>query len=1487
LLALARRSSLLACPFLLFLFNGVAASAQTAPRIRGDINDQQLVRVAHSTHPLATAENQISRVEPGKILSRMILLLSPTQESRAALQQLLDAQQNPHSSQYHRWLTPAEFGARFGAADADIQRISEWLSSNGFVVESVAHGKNSVQFSGVASQVEETFHTELHYYRANGRQFLANSTDIALPEQIARVATGIASLNSFGVRPPHQQNLGTAGRNAQGQKTVLSPELTAAGNPNFYYLAPGDFAAIYNTKPLLSAGNDGSGVSIAVTAQSNIELTDVQEFRQIFGLKSNDPNILLSGPDPGITTPVDVQEATLDVEWAGAVAPGATIDLVVAGTTATSNGVDLAAAYAIDNAIAPIVTYTYGGCEQALGATGNAFYNALWQQAAAQGITVLVATGDNGAAGCDNANSGSPATQGLAVNGAASTPYNVAVGGTQFADSGNESTYWSSANAADFSSALGYIPEAAWNGSCDPGQVASATNCAFANTNFSLLSSAGGTSTVYTPKPSWQTGTGVPADNARDIPDVALAASSGHDQYVYCLSLFGTPCQVSGTSGVTGLTLVGGTSASTPAMAGILALIEQKNGGYQGQINYVLYKLAQSNSCDSSNQTNPTAQNSCIFYDVVSGNNGVPCAGASPGCSSQTAGTNGLLSGFAAGPGYDLVTGLGSVNAANLANNWKNVTFLSSQTRLNAAVLSAVHGTPLTLTGTVSAATGSGTPTGSVAFQTNTNGDPTDVLPLTNGSFSGAISDLPGGQYSLTANYAGDGTYGASVSAPLVFSITPEASTTQLTLNPLPGGNVPYGSSLQVIAKVAGASGAGVATGDVTIQDGSSTVGVYAIASNGSITIPTGGSGGFAFSPGPHALTATYSGDNSFNASTSTQTTFVVVKGTPYVVVGANSANIPASEPLGVHAVVSGSGTALPTGTIQFTDNGTPIGPLLTLQNGGFFNAGSITQAQASTSLTSLSQGSHVIGAIYTAGTDPNYNSVASGDPQNEATFTVTVGAANGTPTTTTISATTLPVNLGDTGTFAVTVKPTTATGTVTLWDGVGPRTAATPITGGSVSISFPWPQAGSTALYAVYSGDSTFASSSSTTVPFTVNQGVPSVTITAPTVSELNQQATVNVTVTGKPSNTSLVYPTGVVEIWDSLNGAPAQMLSAQSLTAGAGNVAVYATRLKFAGGTHALYSHYRGDLNWQAANSPTITLTVSDFTFTIAPNPIAMTDGTVGMATASIAFTATFTGSVSFTCPANNTFLPAGYTCSMATVDTSASTFSTQLTLNPPSNAGAVATVAHEGAHAAGLMPPLLGRDLPDVEATATLSALVGSILLAFAFVAVFVAMNSKFATLFRGPLRRVAMASGCALVIGSLILGCGGGGAGGTNPVASSTSIMTSSARIASGQPVQIMATVSASVTPTGTVQFFDNGVALGAPQALTSGTATLQVPSLSVGVHSLKAVYSSSTATVLGSSSQVTTELILGSVSFQVTASASTGLTHSTMVTVSLN
>ena len=826
----------LALSVLIFTINvlGSPANAQIREQLSQAIGDAGYLRIEHTKPLLATPANDVGRVESSRAVQRMLLVLSPSAEQENQLKQLLDKQQNRKSPQYHHWLSANEFAAKFGAADADVEKVKQWLQGRGLTVSQIAKSKRWVEFSGTSQQVEQAFHTELHYYKVGEQQYVANATDIAIPNALAEISSGVVSLNSFGKRPPQRVVAGTTGGSPERLQGGQRPQLTYAGTTNTYYVAPGDFAGIYNTKPLLSSGIDGTGVAIAVTAQSQFELTDVQTFRQIFKLGANDPNIVVVGPDPGFSNPTDAEEALLDTEWAGAVAPGATINVVIAGSTDTTSGVDLAAAYAIDNEVAPILTYTYGGCEAALGPTENAFYNALWQQAAAEGITVLVAAGDSGAAGCDNPYSGLPASQGFAVNGAASTPYNVAVGGTQFADQGNQATYWNTTDAGDFSSAIGYIPEAAWNDSCDPGQPASATNCLYGNGNFSLLAGGGGASSVYT-KPPWQTGTGVPADGARDVPDVALAAGWGHDNIVYCSSHVGAgpACLIDAQNNVVGLTLVGGTSAATPAMAGILALVEQQNGILQGQVNYVLYQLAQKQSCDASQQTNPTAQNSCVFYDVTTGNNAVPCAGGSLDCSSAQNGVNGFLTGQAAGPGYDMATGLGSVNAANLASNWNNVSFTASQTSMQASSASFVHGTSVNVSGTVAPANGNGTPTGTVSLKTDLFGD-ADDLPLTNGAFTAGVNDLPGGQYKLFAHYAGDATFAASDSPVLQLNVSPEPSTTTISMNGLQGGSAGYGAAVAVRVTVAGASGFGNATGTVTLQDGATLIGTYALASDGS-----------------------------------------------------------------------------------------------------------------------------------------------------------------------------------------------------------------------------------------------------------------------------------------------------------------------------------------------------------------------------------------------------------------------------------------------------------------------------------------------------------------------------------------------------------------------------------------------------------------------------------------------------------------------------
>jgi subtilase family serine protease len=826
-------------------------------------------------------------VEPERALARMVLVLSPSFEKQQALLKFLDDQQNRRSAEYHHWLAPAELGARFGASDTDAEAVRQWLRKSGLQVAPASQSRLWVEFTGTSAQVESAFHTELHYYEWAGKKYLANATDIAIPAQFAGISRGVVSLNNFGKRPPR----------LRPAAALTQPNLTPNGPTNVNFLAPGDFSAIYNTKGLLSGGVDGTGIAIAVTAQSEIALPDVQAFRQIFiTSQPNDPNFMVSGPDPGLVGPVDMQEAELDVEWAGAVAPGATIDLVVAASTDTTSGVDLAAAYAIDNRLAPILTYTYGACEALLTPTQNAFYNSLWQQAAAEGITVLVASGDNGAAGCDSATTGIPATHGPAVNGAAATPYNVAVGGTQFADVANPSVYWGS-NNANFSSAVGYIPEAAWNESCDPLQPGSATNCAFGGGNFSLLAGSGGASTLYA-KPAWQSGPGVPADGMRDLPDVSLAAAASHDDIVYCNSTTGTACQINGQGKVVGLTLVGGTSVSTPAMAGILALVEEKNGAYQGQINDTLYKLAQTHSCNSSAQTNPTAQNSCVFYDITAGNNSVPCAGGTPECSSQQSDVNGVLAGGAAGAGYDLATGLGSVNATNLANFWNTTFLVATQTTLQLPA-SVVHGTPVNVRGAVSAATGGGRPTGNLSLITSAGAAP-DVLTLANGTYSATVSDLPGGSYNLSAHFTGDATFAASDSKSVAVNILPEASNVSLSVNGLQNGAAAFGAPLDVVVNATGVSGAGIATGSVTLSDGGATVGTYPLTADGKVSIPTGGASGYSFAPGAHRLIASYSGDASFQAGSSAAVAFTVNKGAPFVVVGANYGNVPTGQSVGV-----------------------------------------------------------------------------------------------------------------------------------------------------------------------------------------------------------------------------------------------------------------------------------------------------------------------------------------------------------------------------------------------------------------------------------------------------------------------------------------------------------------------------------------------------------------------------------------------------------
>ena len=390
----------------LFILNVARAQGQVTPRVVQAVDNANRVTLPGNVHPLARAESDQGAVSNALPMTRILLLLKRSDAQEAALLSFLEEQQDKSSASYHQWMTPQEFGAQYGPADADIQAVTGWLGQEGFQVNKVYSGKTVIEFSGTAAQVRAAFGTEIHNYQVAGKTYTANANDPQIPAALAPVVAGIASLNSF-PRQSHVRVVGIA-RKVAG-KPGLEPLFTIPnpfGSGTFYGMAPGDFATIYNSKSLISSGNDGTGQTIAIVGETNINLADVQAFRQMFGLPANftSANIILNGEDPGITSVGEEGEADLDVEWSGAVAPGATVYFVVSASTPASAGIDLSALYIIEHNLAGVMSESYGNCEAYLGSGGNAFYNELWEQAAAQGITVMVSAGDGGSAGCDDFN---------------------------------------------------------------------------------------------------------------------------------------------------------------------------------------------------------------------------------------------------------------------------------------------------------------------------------------------------------------------------------------------------------------------------------------------------------------------------------------------------------------------------------------------------------------------------------------------------------------------------------------------------------------------------------------------------------------------------------------------------------------------------------------------------------------------------------------------------------------------------------------------------------------------------------------------------------------------------------------------------------------------------------------------------------------------------------------------------------------------------
>jgi hypothetical protein len=874
--------------------------------------------------------------------------------------------------------------------------------------------------------VRNAFHAEIHSYLVGEARHWANGSDPQIPAALASVVSGLAALNNFPIRPllhvagAFSKSAATGevkpigAPSGSANSAAASPQFTLSDSscePACYALGPADFGTIYNVLPLWNAQINGTGQSIGIVGQSNINPQDVRDFRSMFGLPANDPQIILNGPDPGLVLDGSETEALLDTEWSGAIAPGAKIIFITSASTNTDSGADLSALYAVDNDVSPVLSVSFGLCELFLGTTGNQFHSALWEQAAAEGITVVVATGDSGSAGCDffTGFSPQPAQFGLAVSGWASTPFNVAVGGTDFLNFGpsfnvnSPSPYWNASNSAQGLSAKGYVPESTWNSTCTDQGFASPSlgfeSSAEARCNdpalASLVTTNGGsggrsnctasdgvdvpTCSVGYPRPSWQT---IANDTVRDLPDVSLFASDGFwgSFYIVCeADALPVPSSCNLSHGLANFIGVGGTSAAAPSFAGIMALVNQNmsllgQSNAQGNANYELYKLASLPSQSALNCNSTTGPASgCIFNDVTFGTIAMPCAAGppvTPNCTVSTAGdAYGVLSGYDAKPGYDLATGLGSVNAFNLVQNWGQVTFNPTTTTLtlngNNTPLSVAHGTSVTVSVTVSGGPGTSTsPTGDVSLiASSVNGEGVDSHALSGATANSSTatwstSRLPGSgsvSYNVHAHYPGDGTFGGSDSSPTIaVTVNPEASTT--TLSPLmttSDGNfvslvspLSYGTPIYLRADVrstAQPTSDTAPTGSITFSD------TYRGAQTPPVVVPStpynlnsrgtaiAGNGLCALSTGPHSVTVSYSGDNSYlPSSAASASSFTVTPATPQVIVlppqvvaAVNSTfvlTVLVSENNGLGPLTGSCVPALPSGTITLFDGSTQIG---------------------------------------------------------------------------------------------------------------------------------------------------------------------------------------------------------------------------------------------------------------------------------------------------------------------------------------------------------------------------------------------------------------------------------------------------------------------------------------------------------------------------------------------------------------------------------
>jgi len=1000
------------------LMNCFSLNAQTSSTVRAVplvtqvVNEDSRVALTGNVHPFAVARYDQGEASQSTPTGRIQLVLSRSQAQQQALVQYLADVHNPNSPGYHKWLTPAEYGAKFGIDDSDLQTVEAWLQSHGFKIERVPQARNVIEFSGTFGQIESALHTPIHTFQVNGARHFANTANPQIPAALRPVIAGVGPLHDF--RPASQAKFNGPSHYDTTSRSI-KPDLTlftSTGTP-YLYVDPADAATIYDTPNAALNPNytgttyDGTGVNIGILGDSNFTMQDVLNYRMAFlgetSTSANLPTVVVDGVDPGING--DEGEALLDNEIAGGIAPKASLYFYTANNTDLQTGVFDAFVRALDDNQVSILNFSFGECEAGLGNSGNQFVLELMEQAVAQGISVTVSTGDSGAAGCDRSNE-TTAVNGLAVNGLASTPYNIAVGGTDYdALQSNFSTYASTTTSGSspyFRTALSYIPERPWNDSTTSNDSL-ASNAPFSYEGATNVIGAGGgiSSCVNSvtdgagnitcqsgyPKPAFQTSL-TPNDSVRDLPDVAFLAGNGfyNATWVVCADNVAngtnfppyTDCQLSGGAFTreTSFSGYGGTSAATPTLAGILALIEQKTGSRLGQADYVLYQPAAS-------------KYSAIFHDVTDGNNSVVCSAGTLDC-----GDNGFLTGYDAGIAYDLASGLGSIDAMQLLNNWNSAGLIATTTSLkingSTAAVNVTHGTSLTFDAAVSPSAS----TGVVGIVDNANENSSGVknngqtlITLSGGSGATTYNGLPGGSYTVYGYYGGDASNASSTSSGIPVTISAEDSIAALSISAYtPAGTaipslsgVPYGSyfvaTTQIEGKAEGASSQGIATGSVSLTDNGASLATDLPLNAANLAAYESPTSAYpsAFTIGSHSIVANYAGDASYKAtSSSTPVPITIVKGGTFMDLSATSTSIntETATQLTVGVGTNGLG-AYPTGTVVLTSNGKTLATVTSFNPGASSTGGNESLVIFSIQGSALSAGANTITASYSG--DSNY----------------------------------------------------------------------------------------------------------------------------------------------------------------------------------------------------------------------------------------------------------------------------------------------------------------------------------------------------------------------------------------------------------------------------------------------------------------------------------------------------------------------------------